>query len=126
MNSELAVTHPQLRLLAQNLDEQLLKWGLGELVITDILRDPKFYPSKQWSWHYCGCAIDLRTKNLSATDAARMEAWVLGYVAGAIDLKVDVVPEPNAAKGPHLHIEIEDWDWRRKYEQQTGRGTGSV
>jgi hypothetical protein len=121
MNSELAYVHPDLRVLAHDLDEQFLKWGLGELAVTDILRDPSFYPSKRWSWHYCGCAIDLRTRNLSPEDRARMVAWIQGWARGHLKLKCDVVLESD-----HLHVEVEDWDWRRKYEQRTGRGTGAV
>lgn len=124
MASELAFAHPDLRVLAADLDERLLKWGLGELVVTDILRDPKFYASKKWSWHFCGCAMDIRTKNLSAADVARVVSWVQGWLRGHSKLKCDVVLEPNAALGPHLHVEVEDMDWRRKYEQRTGRNTG--
>jgi hypothetical protein len=125
MTSEMAYAHPDLRVLAHDLDEQLLAWGLGELFVTDILRDPSFYPGKRWSWHYCGCAMDIRIKNLTAEDRARVVAWIQGWAKSGTDLKCDVVLESDAARGPHIHIEIEDADWRRKYEQQTGRYTGA-
>jgi hypothetical protein len=97
---------------------QLKKWGLGQLTITAVLRDPSFYPDKRWSWHFSGTAVDLRTKGYSAQDVARMVAWLQGR-AFNLGTKVDVVDE-----GDHIHVEVEDWEWRRNYELKTGRRPG--
>ncbi len=116
ISAELRAAHPEVRALANDLDAQLKKWDLGQLTVTDVIRDRAFYSDKRWSWHFCGCAFDVRTKGFSAQDVARILAWLQG-VSFRLGVKVDVVNEPNAEKGPHIHVEIEDWDWRRKYEQ---------
>lgn len=125
MVMEMPLAHPELQALAKDLDAQSLRWDLGEVVITDIFRDPKFYADKRWSWHFCGCAMDIRTRNLTDLDRARFVAWLQGRCFNS-KLKIDIVSEPNAAKGPHIHIEIEDWDRRRKWEQRTGKNSGAT
>ncbi len=123
VSAELRAAHPDIRALANDLDAQLQKWGLGQLVVTDVLRTPDFYPDGRWSWHLCGCAFDFRTKGFSGQDVARILAWLQGRAFG-MSLKVDVVSEPSAARGPHIHVEVEDHERRREYEQRTGRRPG--
>ncbi len=120
---ELRAAHPEVRALANDLDAQMKKWGLGDLVVTDVLREPGFYPDGRWSWHLCSAAMDIRTKGMSAQDVARIVAFLQG-LAFRLGVKVDVVNEPNAVKGAHVHVEVEDHEWRRNYEQQIGRRPG--
>jgi hypothetical protein len=47
-----------------------------------------------------------------------MVAWLQGR-AFNLGTKVDVVDE-----GDHIHVEVEDWEWRRNYELKTGRRPG--
>lgn len=121
--TELPFANPEIRLLAQQLDEQLHGWGLGDLVVTDILRDPKFYAEKQFSWHFCGNAIDLRVRDYTDESRARIIAWLQGWTFDR-NLKWDVVPELTAPRGPHIHVEVEDADWLRRWEQRTGQNFG--
>ena len=116
--AELPLAHPEVRAVAHDLDAQLKKWGLGELTVSDLFRDASFYTDgTPWSWHFCGSAIDIRTRDFSDTDSVRIVAWLQGrcFKAGH---KVDIINEANAPRGPHIHLEVEDWDWRRKWEQR--------
>lgn len=114
--AEMLQAHPECRAICHDLDKQLQAWGLGELVVTDIFRNPSFYPETRWSWHYCGGAFDVRTRDFTDTDCARVVAWLQGRCFRS-EFKCDVVPEPSAARGPHIHVEVEDWLWRRKWER---------
>lgn len=115
--AELLQAHPEIQALVRDLDKQLRRWGLGEAVVTDVLRDRSFYPDGRWSWHYCGNALDIRTSTYSDVDLVRVVAWIQGRVFGK-DAKWDIIPEPHAPKGAHLHIEVEDWLRRREWEQK--------
>jgi hypothetical protein len=110
MATEFPLVHPELRVLAHDIDEQLIAWGLGDLVVTDILRRPDFYPHKRWSWHFCGCAIDIRTRDYSKEDLARVFAHVKAHAGPGFDVVLE---------GSHLHVEIEDEAWRQRYEAGT-------
>ncbi len=121
--SEFPLAHPEAKSIAHDLDAQLKKWGLGELTITDIFRDASFYLDARWSWHFCGSAWDMRIRDYSDTDRARILGWLQGRCFRG-DIKVDIVDEADAPRGPHIHVEVEDWDWRRKWEQaQRAKGT---
>jgi hypothetical protein len=118
VSAELRAAHPEIRALANDLDTQMKKWGLGQLTVTAVARTQDFYPDGRFSWHLCNCAWDIRTKGYSAQDVARIVAWLQGR-AFTLGAKVDVVDE-----GDHVHLELEDHEWRRRYEQ--GRKPGAA
>ncbi len=119
---ELRAAHPEVRAAANNLDAHLKHLGWGDLVVTDVIRTPDFYPDERWSWHFCGCAFDIRTKGYSTEMIERIIGWLEGW-AHHSEFKVDVVNEQKAVRGPHIHVEVEDHEWRRKYELGVARGS---
>lgn len=122
---EFRSAHPELRAVTEDLDAQLKRWGLRPLTITDVLRRPSFYGSMpRWSWHFCNCAADVRTRHYSQEELGRILAFLAGRKCRSSP-RVDVVDETKTPQ-PHLHLEVEDWEWRRRYEQRTGRNTGAI
>jgi hypothetical protein len=120
--SEFPLAHPEIKKLAHELDEAMQEWGLGHVVITDVMRTPAFYGNEvpPFSWHYVGCAIDIRSNQLRPAKKLLVFDWLSKRCPKGLGW--DVVFEPNAPRGEHFHVEYEvkrlKDEWRQKHAAQ--------
>ncbi len=127
IGTQYAALHPELRRVLGELAAQNKEWDLPQLVLTEAFRTPEEQEDIYWrmfsslppaearmkarrkfSWHLCGCAVDVRTG-----DALRALAWLQGkYPGPEFELLVH-----DVGLGKHLHVAYRDFGWRKKYEQ---------
>jgi hypothetical protein len=115
-----ASAHPEVRALARELDEFVEASGIGPLVITDVMRTPDFYGDKPppFSFHYVGCALDIRTKQWRPSKKILVRDWLKKRFPKSEGW--DVLLENLGQDREHIHVELEneglkrDWLSRRK------------
>lgn len=113
--------HPNIREVLRELNRQVDSWGFPPLTLTDVLRDASFYRVPKFSWHFCGCAVDVRTHGYDAEQKALVYGWLLNRCPKSGGW--DVLLENEGRPEEHLHVEFEDSTRRREYEQHTGQST---
>jgi hypothetical protein len=142
ISPELFRVHPELRRVLFELDAKIDGWGFPPLTVTHLARtvaqQEEFYwrtfsglpeaaarekARRKFSWHLCLCAADLRHRDYSPEQAAQITAWVQERCASPL---WELLVEETTGTGPHFHLGRRDYEWRRKYEQQTKVSTGAV
>lgn len=117
--TEFLSAHPRVRELAHELDDILEEWGLGPLVITDVMRTPEFYGAHPppFSWHYVGCAADFRSHHLSPTKKLLVRDWLRKRFTKSDGW--DILLEHPGQPLEHFHVEFEvphlKDDWLAKH-----------
>jgi len=113
--------HPQARAVATEFDLWCQEMGLGEAIVTNLLRKPAFYKEnglapKKFSWHFVGCAIDFRIRHWTAAQQMRAQKWMASKKSNPW---YEVVTE-NHGTGPHFHLAYRDFSLRRRWEAAQG------
>lgn len=106
------------------------KWaGFPNPTLTDIMRTPEWYAANgltppRFSWHYVGCAMDLRVRNsrtgkaiLSPDEEASAKAWIVGESTPSSMWEIIF---KDHGTGPHWHIAYRDFSLRKKWEAAHG------
>ena len=94
--------HPAMRQVIREADTIWQRHG-RELVVTCPPETEDYQHSKH-SWHWYGCAVDLRSRYFADTEAEQ----VAGELREALGCNYDVVVEST-----HIHVEYE-WERARK------------
>jgi hypothetical protein len=105
-------THDELKRLLISLDVWCQGEGIEGVVLTDVFRTPSFYKEYRWSWHYVGCAADLRIWHWSPAQQAKAIQWLKEQASGS---EWEVVVEDHGT-GPHFHVAYRDFRRRREWE----------
>ena len=76
------------------------------------------YARLRFTWHFCNCAADLRTRHYAQTEKARAFAWL---EARCIPRHAWELLEHDTA-GPHFHVARKDEEWKRRYAPEFIKG----
>lgn len=66
---------------------------------------------QRFTWHFCRCAVDLRTRHYSPTQLAWVRSWV-GVWCPAPMWEVLF----HDVTAPHLHLARRDFSWRTRFQ----------
>lgn len=134
LQAELRDSHPDLRKVLGELEEQLRAWGLGEFTITDCWRTPAqlfaMYVAKfvaegaskataekraraRRSRHCWRCAVDFRNHAWTADERQMVEAWL----RKRCPREEWEVLFHSVAGGLHFHLAKKDEVWRERWEE---------
>jgi hypothetical protein len=112
--------HPKVAAMAVRFDTFCQGMGLGEAIVTCICRTPKFYvvnglTSLKFSWHFVGCAVDLKSIHLTADGLRLCEAWFVEMCPSSEWEFKNHRPGDPGSTAPHLHLAYRDFGRRRQF-----------
>ncbi len=135
--TELRESHPDLRKVLGELEEQLKAWGLPSFTVTDAHRTQReleeIYTAKYMregmatgpakkmagarrSWHVYRCAVDFRNHDYADADRDMILGWLRNRCPRPM---WEVLEHVIVGNKPHFHLGRRDFEWRRKFEAGT-------
>ena len=134
LSTELALVHPEVSRLMDDLDVWCASQGIHEPIITHAIRtigeqeaiytplyiktgfdedSSRMRARGKFSWHLCRCAVDFRSSHYSNNDIRAVYGFIKQRILGRTTLFEFM--QHDVGQGDHFHLGFRDYEWKKLY-----------